>query len=427
MDFNREIDDVLSQIGGLVIPQDSRRELELCLIGMRDLDLSRPVNARTRECDDINFDRIIQMLMKFIKLVVDFQNVFGLLPAPIGSVFKVIDIVCNAFFKKDVAGAVIQRFRELKDQELMDKCKATCVKIKYCIRYIKGLPDGNTLSEDEKRLHIQLLSSDMNGLTGLDELLFVGNRIKFIVDKESLNEFKTLMGIVQVYCCLSSFFELFLLYRIGVQISFGVDARPIRNVLESQRLTDKEVLNFLYKPNLRNVMFLHNYNPNAWPITSSFLEKRGLVPEELMLEGKSFQIQSVRKGKKLVACRRPLGLPDALQCQNCTEVHAASKFKFLRVDNNSFVVYCNVYLPRTMHFQWNGGYVMEFTDCPITATGTWHLIKIEPDTPNDDPYYMFQMDSDRRKCMYTGFIVAVYPTRIKYPDTACFWKLIQTD
>ncbi|KAL4235150.1 hypothetical protein ACF0H5_006788 [Mactra antiquata] len=424
-DFDQEIGDILRHIDKLDIDHKPKDDLKNCLIGLREMDIKRLVDGVAACVKNVSLDTLISILIKFVNVINDLNDVLSLLPTPLGFVFKAVSVVCGAVFKTNIAAAIRQTFRELKEEELMEKCRVSCMKINHCFSYMRGLPDASTLSQEEKVMHLQLLSTDVNIFTGFDELTVLGDKIKHLATKDNLDEFGTLMNNVQFYCCLATLRELFLMYRYGIQLSFNVRAESIENVLISQRQHDKDVLGFLWKPTHLNVHFVHNYNSDDWPLTALFLEKRKLVQNLChLLKGKSFHIESLENHKLLTSCKRflKLPLPDAVKCKNSSR-GTSSVFTLHGGDHNVFAIYGNSYLPELVHFESTCRFHVTFSSNDVTPKGLWHVIKIEPQTPTGEPCYMFRMMANPKMCLFAGLGSFVFATHVNHPMAACFWKL----
>ncbi|KAL4217771.1 hypothetical protein ACF0H5_022510 [Mactra antiquata] len=434
-DIYQQIDQIPKQFDKLGIHDMPSNKLKQCLIGLMEWDRERLVDGVTA-C--VKNAKIVPMLIKAVNIVGDLledisteqvlQNLPSL-PAPLVQLFKVVKVVfsiCGRLCKPNMTTALQEVFGVEKEKVIKEKCYTACKKFNHAISYMEGLPDPRTLSQEEKDKCLQQLSSDLDLFLCFDEVAGLGHSIKLLANSDTLDEFDKLMTRVQMYCFLTTLRELYLMYRIGIQLLFIAKTEPIQNVLKSQRNDDKDVLEFLWKPTVKNVHLVHSYNPDDWPIIAGFLKKRKLV-ENLIdnLKEKKIQIVSVANHKLLTRCKPLFNSPvwHTVRCKNST-TDDLSSFSFVDGCNNIFSIHGNYYLPALVHLEKSGILHVTFAFEKIDDNGQWHIIKIESDTPNGDPYYLFKLKANPKMCLYTGLGgLFVYAKRVNYPHSACFWKL----
>ncbi|KAL4217770.1 hypothetical protein ACF0H5_022509 [Mactra antiquata] len=429
-DFYQQIDEIQKQFGKLGIHDMPTNDLKQCWIGLMEWDMKRLADG-AKECVKnvelvptlINAVNTVGGLLEIVSTVQELQNIPAL-PVPlVFKVGKVVSSVCGKVSKPDMTTTLKQVFGEEKEKEIKEKCYTAYRKFCHSISYIEGLPDPTTLSQGEKDKCSQQLSSELDMFLCFDEVAGLGHSIKLLANSDTLDDFEKLMTKVKRYCFMTTLRDLYLMYRIGIQLLFNAKAEPIQNILKSQREDDKDVLEFLWKPTLKNVHLVHNYNPDDWPIIAGFLEKRKLV-ENLSdnLKEKTFQIKSVEYDKLLTRCECIFNSPhwDTVRCMNST-TDATTSFTFVDGGNNTFSIHGNYYLPEVAHLD---SYVT-FSLEKVNDNGLWHIIKIESDTPNGDPYYMFKLKANPKRCLYAdcfGLLVLAKP--VTYPHSPFFWKLI---
>ncbi|XP_045215646.2 uncharacterized protein LOC123565957 [Mercenaria mercenaria] len=364
-----------------------------------------------------DFNLAVKCLMKFSHNIFTALKVVGKSPGQAGTVYKVATVIVGLFFAEDVSSVVAKRFENTLDADLRAKCRATCVKISHCINYMQGLPYPGKLRDEEKKMHLLLMATDVPVQTGLDEVLYLGEKIREMVQTATgdMSKFDCLMNNVELYCCLATFRELFLLYRFAFQSLFEVNAESVKNVLESQISNDQSVLEFLHKPTIETAKLYYNVQKSDWPLSKSFCERRELVVEDLACLNKGvYKIQSVQtkhtlhtKGSSMLGRKAVCGvyLESSRRKKNVFSIQSDSQY----LGESECTKYVGL----------SDGYI------------DWYILKVHGSVSSDKPCFLIWLDSDIDKCMcdnsfsYT-MMGTLYPTSLatsKELGSNFFWTL----
>ncbi|XP_053384478.1 uncharacterized protein LOC123537292 [Mercenaria mercenaria] len=393
----------------LSLSDSTLTEFNDCMQSIVAVDF-RELNQEGQNSDSkSNFDTAVKHLMRFSNGVVKALGATGISPGPLGTLCKVTTGLVGFFFTEDITSIVARRFENILDADLMAKCRATCIKISHCINYMQGLPNASKLRDEEKKIHSLLMATDVPVQTGLDEVLYLGEKIRNIVKTATTNmkKFDFLMNYVELYCCLAAFRELFLLYRFAFQSMLEVNAASVKNVLESQITNDRSVLEFLYKPNVESAKLYYNARQGNWPLSKSFCERRELVPENLDFLNKGvYKILSVQSkcmlhtynDSGMFVSHKPLGV--VLLQSDC--------------ENR------NVFSILTDSLQYVGRSVCANYVKLCDVKVSWYLLKVYGHASSETPCYMIWSESDMNKCMYNN--MSSYSAVRSFPTTLCTSK-----
>ncbi|XP_060561867.1 uncharacterized protein LOC132721559 [Ruditapes philippinarum] len=414
-----------TEIQSLPIGNDIRVELNSCLQNITGLNLSDVGNTNERNNPLSRYDDVIILLNKFAKAAVDALGACELLPFPLGIICKVITEVVGFMFSKDIASVVINRFTAIIEADLIAKYRATCTKLALCITYMQGLPSLDGLQPpSEKFHHLQLLASDFPIQTGLDEVLFLGEKIKQMVRTADVKKANTLFELIQLYCCLATYWELFLLYRFAIQSSFSVDAGSVSSVLSAQKTNDRDVLRFLYKPTTRSVRLFRCCFLDNWLILKQFLDRHRLVTDDLSeLSGRKFKIKSMRfETKYLRPCTLLLFREHHFLLRddsNDAAVHI--EFRADPYNRNVFTLWSHCYRrPRQVYCD-NLHQLSISEGVPPAGSDLWYILRVHPETPMESTCYMIWLATDHQLCLYAYWNGHVDLTSTTNPGRDKFW------
>ncbi|XP_060579152.1 uncharacterized protein LOC132736094 [Ruditapes philippinarum] len=279
------------------------------------------------------------------------------------------------------------RFGTIMNEELRSKCLASCIKIKHCISYMQGLPNPNKLRPNDKKMHLLLMATDVPVQTGLDELLYLGEKIRKLLKSaiQNMNNFEDLMRNVELYCCLATFRELFLIYRFSFQSMLEVNAESVRNVIDAQQENDQSVLEFLYKPTVENVKLFYEVLQGDWPLSRAFCERRGLLVEDLVVLDKGvYIIESVADKSKLYTISDSyLRSGKVIDCVFMESSRRKGRNVFSFQTESNFV----------------GASESARHLCLTDTKEFWNVLKVRGNTSIGKECYMIWLKSDIKKCL----------------------------
>lgn len=365
--------------------------------------------------DTSSVDKTIRTVMRFIAEVL--QKGGKLAPEPAHMILTGVGEVINYFSREDLVSEVTKKFRSVLDEDFLRRFEASCNRFFSCAWYIKGMPNPRNLQSDQKRSYLSRMAADMPVNTGIEEIEELHSDIKKAIKATNLSDMTSLMSKVELYCCFTTFRELFLLARVLVELEYETDTQSTRNVLEVQQYRDQVLLCFLYRPNLTTVDAFLKYDSNRWPVVREFLERRQFFRNMESLDNKLFRIRSVYYPDNLLSHHDYLFLT-FLRCHAGTEGEHTI-FRLRKVEND---VYTIRPYTRPDHYVYNRFWVRINTD-PKRQSSEWRIIRIEPDTTEGPVLYLLVLNSSKKKCVYVDNTGRVYAWRKRKGDRKCLWYL----
>ena len=422
---------ILRDLDQLEISEDKRQELKECLEFLLDTNLERmSSNGDSSVQTYVNFDEIVIVLIKFAEVTLNILELCQIVTPQWSMICNNIVKMISYVFISDIASLILRKLSRTNalEADFKARCRATNAKVTQCITYMQGLPRPDDLDEGTKKLHLQLMASDVPVHIGLDELLTLGVKITDMLKITDGNNFRNLMEKVQLYCCLATFRELFLLYRFAVQSTFKVDAQAVKHVCDSQRKHDETVLRFLYMPTESTSKFFCQYRGADWPVINSFLERRSLRAESLTeLCGAYVQIRSIYfKDRYLCARKSHLNGSQSIRCESNPD-DQCSVFQLQGGDNNVFTILpCEHSKP--CHVSDKGFRLELSSGVSYTNSGRWCIHKIQADDPNGTPSYMIQLAADEHRYLSVGLIYGqVSAKSITNIGPRFLWNLVNAE
>lgn len=401
---------------------EQRQELRQNLQQVADIETSgrlqrgiasanAPINRNTQSPAVRN----ITTLMKFTGQ--GLLEVGKLVSLPTRIICTAIAAVVVKVFSKDMVVQIAEEFKTVLDERFMIRCHATSHKFKNCVRYLNGLPRPSDLNDDLRKMYISRLASDNPVNTGLKEIAILGVEIQTLLDSET-PDMPLLMNKVQMYCCLTTFRELFLLARFTIESSYGICTQSIVNVLEGQRDDDQRLLSFLYKPNRDTLHIFLEYKPDQWPIVAEFIQRRRLDTNLNRFNSRFFQIRSVTNPENLLSYHN-------LELFTCMRSQAGTvgdhTFFQLNVNPNGLITIHP--LPRREYYVYNRDWIRMDSN-PAQESREWQIVEIESDTPDPYPCVVFRLGSQGNRCIYEDWTGRVYVWKHAKGNTKCIWRLV---
>lgn len=365
--------------------------------------------------DTSSVDKTIRTVMRFTGKV--FLKGGELVPVPAKIILTVVAAVINYFFREDLVSEVAKKFRSVLDEDFLRRCEASCNTFLSCASYIKGMPNPINLQSDRKISYLSLMVADMPVNTGIKEIEELHSDIKKAINATNLPDMTSLMRKVEMYCCLTTVRELFLLARFSVQQEYETDTQSIRNVHTVQQYRDQVLLCFLYRPNLTTVDAFLMYDSNRWPVVREFLERRKFFRNMENLDNKLFRIRSVYYPDSLLS-HHDFFIFTCLRCHAGTEGENTI-FRLRKVENDVYTIHPDT---RPDHYVYNRDWVRINTD-PERKSREWRIIRIEPDTTDGPVLYLLVLNSSKKKCVYVDNTGRVYVWGKRKGDRKCLWYL----
>lgn len=413
---------ILSELDQLKISDGHRSELGDCLVDISSINIDSLKCATENRYSNL-YDNVVISLIKFAECTVNALRVFKVISPQYGLVCNAIVGVVEYVCLNNVDSSVLTKFSRIQETDFQARCLATCGRVSQCITYMQGLPKPEKLDRGQKHLHVQLMASDVSVQTGLEELLMLGVKIEDTLKSPNERSFTDLMENVQLYCCMATFRELFLLYRFAIQTTFDVDATAVTRVSDAQRSRDREVLKFLYRPTATTARYFCKYRPDDWRIVCSFMKRRGLHAEDLRdLSGGVFQIQSMYYEKRYLSARKRLLTSDIILNESNAD-EKCTLFQLQGGENNVFTIYpCGYDTP--CHLRDSKLAQLEVSEGPPSDLGSWCIQKIYPDISEGAAFYVIRLAADDKKCLYASNLNGV--VYAKSTSAICskhFWRL----